>query len=196
MTRFIVVFILVFGSFCLIAQQTAGFTDPRDGKTYKTVTIDSQTWFAENLAFKPVTGNCWFLKNDQANLAMYGYLYDWETAKNACPAGWRLPTESDFMILVNFLGGERVAGGKLKSVSEWASPNTGATDESGFAALPGGMRELSGAFTGVGNYSDWWTSAESGGESARYLGMRYNGSDVGIFNSPKNTGHYVRCLKN
>jgi uncharacterized protein (TIGR02145 family) len=195
MHRFIVVFILFFSSFNLIAQVTGSYTDQRDGKTYKTIASDTQTWFAENLSYEPGDGNFWFLQNDQANLARHGYLYDWETARNVCPAGWHLPAESEFMILVNFLGGEAVAGGKLKSTSEWASPNTGATDEIGFAALPGGMRELNGAFTGTGNYSTWWSSTDSGIESAQTLGMRYNGSDAGIFASPKNCGHYVRCLK-
>ena len=196
MHRIIAVSVLFFISFNLIAQQSGTFTDPRDGKIYKTVASDTQTWFAENLIYAPTSGNFWFLQNDQATSAKHGCLYDWETAKLACPEGWRLPTESDFMILVNFVGGESVAGGKLKSTSEWAAPNTGATDEMGFAALPGGMRELSGAYTSIGNYSTWWSSTDSGVENARTLGMRYNGSDVGIFTSPIGCGHYVRCLKN
>ena len=72
------------------------FTDPRDGHVYKIVTIGTQTWFAENLSFKPSSGEYWAFVNNQDNVDKYGYFYDWKTAKNVCPNGWHLPTKTEF----------------------------------------------------------------------------------------------------
>ncbi len=113
------------------AQQTGSFTDSRDGKVYKTVKIGTQTWMAENLAFKTESG-CWAYDNDESNVAKYGRFYNWETSKKVCPAGWHLPSDKEWKTLTDFLGGENVAGGKMKSKTDWNDPNTGATNKSGF----------------------------------------------------------------
>jgi len=101
---------------------------------------------AENLAFEPSTGNHWIYNS---NLATYGYLYDWQTAKNVCPRGWHLPSDAEWSTLTDFLGGIDVVGGKLKAEGTidartgiWDSPNVGATNESGFTALPGGLKSV------------------------------------------------------
>ena len=86
---------------------------------------------AENLAYKASSG-CWAYNNDQNNVAKYGYLYNWETAKVVCPAGWHLPTNDEWTTLENYLGGEAVAGNKLKSATGWDG-----TNESGFSAFLG-----------------------------------------------------------
>jgi uncharacterized protein (TIGR02145 family) len=80
-------------------------TDKRDGKTYKTVKIGNQVWMAENLAFKPSSGNYWAYDDDNSNVAKYGYLYDWETALDVCPAGWHLPSDKEWPVLTDYLGG-------------------------------------------------------------------------------------------
>ncbi|HNW89382.1 MAG TPA: fibrobacter succinogenes major paralogous domain-containing protein [Bacteroidales bacterium] len=160
------------------------FTDARDGKTYKTVTIGSQTWMAENLAFKADKG-CWAYDDNEANVATYGYLYDWETAKRVCPAGWHLPSEAEWQTLFALLGGKYAAAKKLKSTSGWTidtklknesesfTPKQKArnaknyiiydgngTNESGFNALPGGSRGGTKAYSKIGVNGYWWSSTQ------------------------------------
>ena len=86
------------------AQEIGTFKDPRDGKVYKTVKIEAQTWFAENLAYKSSDGNYWAYNNDTSNVKKYGYLYDWKTAKNVVPVGWHLPSKKEWNILYSSLG--------------------------------------------------------------------------------------------
>lgn len=178
------------------------FKDSRDGRIYKTVTIDDQVWMAENLDFKPSGGNYWAYGNLNAYAETYGYLYDWHTAQNVCPAGWRLPTDAEWTQLVGFLGGENVAGGKLKATGTieagtglWYAPNTGATNETGFIALPGGGRYHNGAFGSLGSYGIWWSATELDAGKALYLSLGYNWSDVYQNNYDKGYGFAVRCLK-
>ena len=123
---------------------TGTFTDPRDGQTYNTVEIGSQTWFSENINYAMT--DSWWYDNSSANGDIYGRLYKWYPALTACPSGWHLPTDEEWTILTDFLGGENVAGGKMKEVGTtlWDSPNNGATNESGFTALPGGYRNTNG----------------------------------------------------
>ena len=94
---------------------TGTFTDSRDGKTYKYVTIGKQVWMAENLAYAPSSGNYWAYHNNSSNVAKYGYLYDWQTSKNVCPTGWHLPTDEEWQELIDFAGGKDDAGTKLKA---------------------------------------------------------------------------------
>jgi uncharacterized protein (TIGR02145 family) len=178
----------------LNAQVKGTFTDKRDGKTYKTITIGKQTWMAENLAFKTKNG-CFVYNNDTSNEGKYGYLYDWEAAKAACPGGWHLPTKGEIEILINYLGGETVAGGKLKSTSGWNAPNTGATNETGFTALPGGYRLDNGSFGNSGIYGFLWSSTENGTSNAWVWVMYYNFSSADRNDSGKSIGYSVRCLK-
>ena len=178
------------------AQKTGSFTDSRDGKTYKTVKIGTQTWMAENLAYKADSG-CWAYNNDQSNVKIYGYLYNWETAKKVCPEGWHLPSDAEWSTLTDSLGGADVAGGKLKSTTGWESPNEGATNSSGFTALPGGYLRDDGAFGWVENYGYWWCSTE---DATNYLAWNRNiGYDFSSVNRKcyyyKNTGFSVRCIK-
>jgi uncharacterized protein (TIGR02145 family) len=152
-------FVILNIAMCSIAQVAGTFKDSRDGKTYKTVKIGAQTWMAENLAFKAGNG-CVAYDNNKTNAATYGYLYDWETAKKVCPIGWHLPSKAEWVTLITYSGGEKTAGNKLKEAcsKHWASPNTGATNESGFTGLPGGGRQEDGQFTSINVNGNWWTS--------------------------------------
>ncbi len=213
---------LVFASSCKKDDDDNGnntantFTDPRDGNVYKTVTIGSQVWMAENLKYLPgvvgpATGsltNPYFYVYDYdgtsvtdakatANYSTYGVLYNWEAAKAACPAGWHLPSDAEWTTLTNYLGGESDAGGKLKETGtmHWLSPNTGATNESGFTALPGGMRGSDG-FDEIGYNGNWWSAVESDAAGAWYVNVNYADSYVRTGKFPsKAVGFSVRCVR-
>ncbi|MFZ4401314.1 MAG: protein kinase domain-containing protein [Bacteroidales bacterium] len=191
------------------------FTDPRDGKTYKTIKIGNQIYMAENLAY---TGNngyqrgitddkewknnssydgwCYY-DNDKTNVKKYGVLYQWEAAKKACPDGWHLPTDKEWDELINFWGGETVAGGKLKEAgyTHWKRPNAGATNSTSFSALPGGFRDSSGKCNDVGTNGLWWSSTETNATNAWFRNMYYNDSDASRNDIYKTYGFSVRCLR-
>jgi uncharacterized protein (TIGR02145 family) len=168
-------------------------TDPRDGIVYKTVTIGNQVWMAENLAYAPSSGNYWAYDNDNSNVETYGYLYDWQTARNVCPNGWHLPSDAEWTELTDFLGGVSVAGDKLKKAGTTWGSYEGTTNESGFTALPGGRRGID-YFDDIGIYGAWW-SATQNGSHAWMRGMFSNNSYVDRGSGPMNHGFSVRCVK-
>jgi uncharacterized protein (TIGR02145 family) len=143
------------------------FTDPRDGRVYKTVEIGGVVWFAENLNFAAEGSVCY--GNDPANGDKYGRLYDWETALKACPAGFHLPSDDEWKALVNYAGGQEKAGKKLKSNAGWNNNDNG-PDYYGFSALPGGYGNSDGSFHGAGGYGLWWSGKKYGtGAGDRYM---------------------------
>ncbi|MDR2583422.1 MAG: DUF4116 domain-containing protein [Fibromonadaceae bacterium] len=157
------------------------FTDPRDGKVYKTVKIGRQVWMAENLAYD--TPDSKYYKDDENNGKKYGRLYNWETAMKVCPHGWHLPSKEEWQTLVDFAGGEEIAGKKLKAKRDWRASGIG-TDDFGFSALPSGRyHALSG---GVSLYEGFCVSCCCGGwwSSERYvaLEMGYDTDHFGYCN--------------
>jgi uncharacterized protein (TIGR02145 family) len=167
------------------------FTDGRDGKTYKTVAIGGKTWMAENLDYK--IGKSWCYDKKESNCAQYGRLYDWKTAKSACPSGWHLPSNQEWDGLVGAAGGETTAGKKLKSTSSWSGNGNG-TDEYGFSALPGGYRYSDGSFYGAGYYGFWCTATENDASEAYYRDMAYENDNVYEGTYDKEGGLSVRCV--
>jgi len=167
------------------------FTDPRDGKKYKTVKIGKQTWMAENLNYEAKGSVCY--DNDEANCKKYGRLYDWETAMKACPEGWHLPSKSEYEVLDKAVGGEEVACKKLKSKSGW-NKNYG-TDEFGFTALPGGGYYSGGNFGDVVNGGYWWSASEYDAGSAYSRIMLYYNDYVQWSDYENNFLHSVRCVQ-
>lgn len=160
------------------------FIDERDGQNYKTIKIGNQEWMAENLNYS--TGNSWCYDNSSSNCNKYGRLYDWETAKKACPSGWHLPSESEFETLLSNVGGE--GEDAYKALKDGGN--------SGFSALFAGWRYHDGDFGKVGSDSGWWSSSGSDKYDAWYLFMDsyYQDaakSDIGT----KEWGYSVRCLK-
>jgi len=183
--------------FTVQAQEKGTYTDTRDGKVYKTVKIVTQTWFAENIAFKTDSG-CWAYKNDKANVAKYGYLYNWETAKTVCPKGWHLPSYEEWTQLIDTLGGVSIAGGKLKATTDWTYDAYGkATNESGFNALPAGYRYRDNdLFDQLGYNVTFWSGPPDGSEYAWYCILRYNNVEVGrSYTMYPPDSFSVRCIK-
>jgi uncharacterized protein (TIGR02145 family) len=178
---------------------TGTVKDVRDGKVYKTIKIGTQTWLAENMAYNAGDG-CWAYNNDVNNIKKYGYLYDWKTAKKAgALTGWHLPTDADWITLITYLGGMYEAGGKLKKTGAtgyWTSPNTGATNASGFSAVPGGCRAFMGKFDDVGAVGYYWTSTDVNTIVAYYYFINNNSGTISKTSGDKVNGYAVRCVKN
>ena len=194
-----------------------------DGNIYHTVKIGTQVWLTENLkTTKYNNGNTipnitdeteWSNQtagaycdhsNTIANSGTYGKLYNFYAVANPgnlCPKGWHVPTENEWSTLVTYLGGENVAGGKMKEagIIHWQGTNTSATNESGFTALPGGLRNKNGSFySSIGSYGGWWSSSEYTYDN-KVAFLRYMGNyDGGIYSKKeiKAFGLSVRCLKN
>jgi uncharacterized protein (TIGR02145 family) len=169
------------------------FIDPRDSKKYRTVTIGKQTWMAENLNYEASGSKCY--DNNPANAQKYGRLYDWETAKRACPPGWHLPSDKEWQELVDFAGGDAIAGKKLKATSGW-NENGNGTDDYGFSSLPGGYGYSDGYFNGVGYLGNWWSSTEYSAAHAWYRFVSYNLAYVFRNYIDKSILYSVRCVQN
>jgi uncharacterized protein (TIGR02145 family) len=186
----------------------------------RTVTIGEQTWMAENLNITPNSGSCWCYNNSADSCSKYGTLYDWETAKKACPSGWHLPSREEWGVLGAFAGGTEsygsggVAGTKLKATSGWyrdRNPNrmNDGTDDYGFSALPSGNAykySSSGnpLFSYVGYRGAWWTAtiAVTAAQSAAKMNQPYYRETLtpyeGLGESTGDneySGLAVRCLK-
>ncbi len=197
---------------------SGGTLNDADGNVYHIVTIGTQVWTLENLkttkyndgvTIPNVTDNtawtnlltsayCWY-NNDISNKSSYGAIYNWYTVntRKLCPTGWHVPSDTEWTTLTTYLGGESVAGIKLKEngTTHWSSPNTGATNESGFTALPGGFRNSTGAFSLILDTGCWWTSTEFNAGSAWYRYMTSHDGLVTRVSSSKSGGTSVRCIR-
>ena len=174
----------------------------RDGTPIPQVT-DPAAW--ANLT----TGAWCYYNNDTANGLIYGKLYNWHAVvgkhdndpntpnKILAPTGWHLPTNLEWSTLTSYLGGDGVAGGKMKSTgtSLWASPNAGATNSSGFTGLPGGMRNSNGSFGNLNFDGTWWSSTEMNSTVGYNCDMFYSGIDTYSFGQNKISGLSIRCVK-
>jgi len=177
--------------FCVVAFAQNTFTDPRDKKTYKTAKIGEQVWMAENLNYAAESSKCY--NDSTAYCEKYGRLYNWQTAIKACPSGWHLPSKEEWDILVNFAGGDSIAGKKLKAASGWKSGN--GTDEFGFSALPGGFGKSDGSFSVVGNRGYWWSSSEDSSDYAFFQYMFYDNERADYLFYGRSGLFSVRCVR-
>ncbi|MEI6679958.1 MAG: fibrobacter succinogenes major paralogous domain-containing protein [Mariniphaga sp.] len=191
-----------------------------EGNVYKTVMIGTQVWMAENLKTSkyrngdligtttasdlPRDGSSkyqWAYGSKESNVATYGRLYTWYAVtdtRNIAPTGWHVPNSREWMTLIDFLGGESLAGGQLKAKGEslWIWPNTGASNSSGFTALPGGF--WSGISYQMGETGNWWTVATPNDYPplrAYFFGLGYGFNGVTIWDYPMINGLSVRCVK-
>lgn len=179
-------------------------TDTRDGQTYKTIQIGSQVWMAENLNYIPNQGNSWCYNDDPENCKIYGRLYDWHTVNSGtgiCPAGWQVPAYNHWDTLIENLGGRNVAGGKMKQTGVtpdglWEWPNTGATNQSGFSALPAGYRsEVTGSSNSIQSEAYFWGSTSVSAPYASAWNLRFIHEWCIKISGNKNNGFSLRCIK-
>ena len=169
----------------LFKKKARTFTDSRDGKTYKTINIGSQVWIAENLIYKPESGDFWMYDDLQSNADIYGYLYDWETAKKVCPIGWHLPSKAEFETLIKNCGGE--GRNVYLSLKE--------DGKSGFNALNGGDRSGDGSYYGIGSYGEFWTSTEGNSGCAWFVYVGLFGETAEMNEFDIRSCYSVRCVK-
>lgn len=201
----------------VIPGLTGNLIDSRDCQTYKTVQIGSQTWMAQNLNYETASSYCY---NDSAsNCAKYGRLYTWAAAmdsagtwssngkgcgygktcsptypvRGVCPDGWHLPTQMEWNTLFMAVGGQSIAGKKLKSLSGWDSDGNG-TDDFLFSALPAGNRFGLGGYGNEG-ITEFWSSTEDVSRKAYFMYLYFTLDDANLHNDNKNYGFSVRCLK-
>ena len=189
-------------SFSCYGQPCKGkqtITDSRNGKVYPIIQIGSQCWFQKNVDYFIGNSVCLF-KEDQSECdTMWGQLYDWETATIACPRGWHLPSLDEFKVLVNYLGGADVAGGKMKETgtSHWSRPNADATNESGFTALAAGYYTEPSLY-GLKDNAYFWTSSEVNIERAYLLTLDNDLGSVSFGDWKLCTKEFyfsVRCIR-
>ena len=182
-----------------VATSSSVTTFTYAGQTYRTVTIGSQIWMAENLNYVPSTGNSWCNGDLPSNCTTYGRLYDFATAKTVCPTGWHLPDTTEWNTLKTFAGGANMSGSKLKSVSSLWTTNTGNTDNYGFSALPGGYHQANSPYANnVGYNGDWWTSTNFSSQYGYFNEMTSGSSSIALKKSLDITwdtvGLSVRCI--
>ncbi len=188
-----------------------------EGQTYNTVQIGTQCWFKENLNVGTMingsnnqTNNGQIEKyccyDEPANCTTYGGLYQWDEmmqyttlqgTQGICPTGWHMPTDDEWIILTDFLGGEEIAGGPLKEAgtAHWLPPNTGATNETGFTALPGANRHGNGTFGTIGYDGNWWSSTQSSTSEAWHRRIQNHQNSVQKDYNYKTLGFSIRCLQ-
>jgi uncharacterized protein (TIGR02145 family) len=187
-----------------------------DWNSYAVVKIGKQYWMAENLKTTKFNdgssipaisdykvwsslvspGYCLYNNNPERYRNKYGVLYNGYTVSTGklCPVGWHVPSSEEWQTLTNYCG-KNAAGGQLKETDNWMSPNTGATNETGFAALPGGSRGNLGSFMDIGIRGHWWSSTENDNSDVWNRTMSYSDSNVTGSSDHKKSGLSVRCLK-
>ena len=219
-------FLLMFSSSCKKKDNnnnpssTTGTVTDIDGNIYHTVTIGTQVWMVENLKVTHyrngdpiahiIDDTLWVhltsgafcnYNDDGVNGSTFGRLYNWYAIAEAhiiSPVGWHVPSDAEWTTLTTYLGGESIAGGKLKEKDtiHWNTPNTGATNETGFTALPGGYRGfIDGTFYNIGSSGIWWSSTEGNASKAWDLFLNCSSSDVIRGTTWKGFGFSVRCVR-
>ena len=206
-----------YGNQFLFKTYTGTVTDI-DNNIYNTVTIGTQVWTVENLKvthfttgdpIPKVTENSGW--NDLTSWAycenynstdsslIYGHLYNFYAAVSGalCPIGWHVPSDQEWITLLNYMGGDTIAGGKLKEsgTAHWKSPNTGASNETGFTGLPAGYRNNTQGFLDNRAVGFWWSSTEIYTFQSYYIRVDYYSNDVKHLFDFKGNGYSVRCVK-
>ncbi len=190
-----------------------------DGNRYRTVKIGSQTWMSENLRVThfrngdsiPLVDDNAVWENATAGAACrydnsdglantYGLLYNWfavSDPRQIAPGGWHVPTDQEWQVLIDYLGGDSLAGGKLKEggAAHWLAPNTGATNESGFTARPAGDRSGTGHYFDINDLAYFLSTTVDSAERVFVRGLSFDSGAIRRYRSDKVDGLSVRCVK-
>ncbi|MBN1664115.1 MAG: fibrobacter succinogenes major paralogous domain-containing protein [Deltaproteobacteria bacterium] len=210
----ILVFAMVFTfsvkeSFCQVTD--------KDGNAYKTVVIGTQEWMSENLRvehygngdaipqvqdakeWKKLTTGAWcYYESSTENGKTYGKLYNWYAVndpRGLAPKGWHIPSDAEWNVITDYLGGNKDAGGKLKATTLWEGINKGTTNKSGFTALPGGYSEDGGRFKFIGKNGSFWSSTQINTIAAWCRELKHTGPNIFRSSNHKRYGLSVRCVK-
>lgn len=177
----------------VVFYQDEELFDDRDGRTYKTVTIGTQTWMAENLNYEVPNSRCY--DDEDSNCEEYGRLYKWDGLADACPSGWRLPTAAEFDTLINTIGGGGVAGKRLKSAEGWSWEGAG-TDDFGFTVLPAGYTNVNEACINRGVITFLWSSdVNTQNHSAKFLHLEWSSDKAEVSIGESKYAYSARCIK-
>lgn len=182
------------------------FIDTRDGKKYKCIKLGKQVWMAENLNFE--TENSWCYGNSSRNCSIYGRLYIWESAMDACPEGWKLPNDQDWKDLEVYIGmNKHIANEKfyrgeneanlLRAQGDeyWIKTNDNINDKFDFSALPAGVRDADGVFIDLGKETFFWSSTKYTEITAWTRSIQISNKQIFRFANPKILGYSIRCIK-
>ncbi len=178
----------------VVFYQDENLFDDRDGQTYRTVTIGTQTWMAENLNYGKEDSFCF--EYEEENCERYGRLYPWESAQSACPDGWHLPSPEEFSTLIDLAGGKAVAGARLKAVDGWEDGAI-SSDDYGFMALPAGRRGYYQDFTDKTLGAYFWSNSRVQNSTAAYnMDLRFDTDSAMVRDNPDaHDGNSVRCVR-
>jgi uncharacterized protein (TIGR02145 family) len=217
--------ILFFGILVLITFSCKKEEKPPDpvtdieGNRYNTVRIGTQIWMAENLKttmyndgteiplvanssdWKSLTtpGYCWYNNDMASNKDVYGALYNGFTVTTGklCPTSWHVPTWEEWQQLSEFSGDTITGGGKLKETgtTHWLAPNKGATNSTGFNALPSGIRYFEGSFTAILHFTGFWSSTDVGTDDESFLSLYFGDASAIMNHTSRNNGLSVRCIR-
>ena len=218
MKNLTLLFAIVISSSIAYCQDTNETVTDFDGNIYNTIKIGNQIWMVENLKttkynsgvpiqklldaekwqYDNSSAYAWY-NDDDSNKDVYGALYNWAVVKkgNLAPKGWHIPSIEEWQELIDFLGGEKNAGGKLKEIGTdfWDSPNKGADNSSGFKSVATGCKSKSGNYQFVGNRTIFWTSTESNLLQAKSITLIFNSPKAVTISYSKNYGFAIRCIK-
>jgi uncharacterized protein (TIGR02145 family) len=190
------------------------------GNVYRIKKFGSQVWMIDNLktakyrngdSIACVLNDTIWSRGDVAaysyyiakttNINRYGLLYNWAAIseeRNIAPEGWHIPTDAEWETLINYLGGNLIAGGKMKGETDkvaWSFPNTGGTNESSFSGLPAGQRNYDATYSGIGTIGSWWAKSEFNASKSWSFSVGTNYKSITKLALDKGIGFSVRCVK-